>query len=1050
MLRNFIVHCVLSCLLLLSGFTASAQHYYFKHFQVEDGLSNNTAICTLQDRLGFMWFGTKDGLNRFDGYTFKIYRHHPQDSSSIGNNSIWRLHEDEKGTLWVGTERGLYSYDHSTEKFHTIEGVPRSEISGITSDKEGNLWFIAGFKLYRYSTVLKKLEKFSNTTTLDFCVTITRTLTGDIWVGNIKGEIMRYEPQNGQFSAYSVFSHSPPASSGWIEKIYDSGLGFLFVGTTSQGIKTFDLNRLEYTDLLTYNEDKTEIYVRDFIRNTETEFWIATESGIYIYDVAKNSFQHLKKSTINPYALSDNAIYSFAKDTEGGIWACSYFGGVNYYSSQKLTFDKYFYIPGSNTLQGNAVREIKQDAAGNLWIGTEDAGLNMYNPSSGKFITLTPEDGYSGIAHTNIHGLTPDGNRLWIGTFEHGLDVLDLRTRKVIQHFEYGPGPYELKSNFVHSVFKTSSGLIIAGTSNGMFVYNPSQNNFFPLNFFPKNVFFSAISEDSKGNLWIGTFKNGLYYFNPERQIFGRVKFPYKGIDRFEKSRVTCTFIDQRGLLWICTEDGLFKMDIASKNITTYNTDKGLPSNLVYSIIEDNFGFLWITTSKGLVRLNPTTNATNIFTQANGLLGNQFNYSSAFKDSSGRIYLGSVKGLISFDPASLDSKNIVPPIYITDMQINNVQINISEKGLLKQSVAHTRQIRLNHLQSSISFDFAALYYTSPQNIEYAYKLEGSDKDWNYIKTNRRVYFTNLSPGHYRFLVKSTDSNGNWSANQQTMDIEILPPWWLSKLAYTIYVLLILLVIYTIIWFYHNRQREKQKVQMTIFERAKEREIYESKIDFFTKIAHEIRTPLTLIKAPMEKIMSKIAQVPQVEKHLLVMDKNTRRLLDLTNQLLDFRKVESGEFSLHKENINISELFQTIHTGFLPLTEQKKIAFKIQSPSHDVFGFIDEEATTKIISNLLDNAIKYSKSFVEADLHYDAENTMAIVTVSNDGLEIPAHLREQIFEPFFRSPNAEKITGTGIGLPLAKSLAELQGGTLILETEHSINIFVLYLPLNLKT
>lgn len=1034
--------------LLLCIYTSYAQQYYFKHFQVEDGLSNNTAICTLQDSKGFMWFGTKDGLNRFDGYTFKIYRHNPADSTTIGNNSIWRLHEDEKGILWVGTERGLYSYDHALEKFSPVKDAPKSEISGITSDKEGNLWFLAGFKVYRLSVTTNKLEKFDNSEELNFCVTISRSLSGDIWVGNIIGSILRYHPASNEFQAYSMFSHSIPASSGWIEKIYDSGLGFLFVGTSSQGVKTFNPTTGEYIDLLTYNEDNTEIYVRDFIRTKETEYWIATESGIYIYDINLGILQHLKKSTINPYALSDNAIYSFAKDREGGIWACSYFGGVNYYSHQKLTFEKYFFMPGLNTLQGNAVREIKQDHYGNMWIGTEDAGLNMLNPHTGQFITLTPEDGHSGIAHTNIHGLMVDNDHLWIGTFEHGLDILDIKTKKVIRHYAYGPGPYDLKSNFVHSLYKTSSNLIVICTSNGIYTYNRKNQNFNPLKFFPQNVFFSSVTEDRNGNLWIGTFKHGVHYFNPRLQLFGQLKFIQKGADRLEKSRITYTYIDSDQHLWICTEDGLFRVNTKTKKIKTYSTENGLPGNLVYSVIEDNDHYFWITTSKGLVRMHPHTGATYIFTQANGLLGNQFNYCSAFKDNLGRIYLGSVKGMILFDPQQLNTQNIVPPVYITNMQINNIDVEINPKGPLKESLLHTQHITLNYLQSSLSFDFAALHFTSPENIEYAYKLVGADKDWNYIKTNRRVYFTNLPPGTYRFVVKSTDNNGNWANNQNTLTIEILPPWWLSRWAYITYTLLGIIALYCIIRFYHNRQKEKQKVQMAIFERAKEKETYESKIDFFTKIAHEIRTPLTLIKAPMEKIMNNISQVPQVEKYLRVMDKNTKRLLDLTNQLLDFRKVESGEFSLNRDNINLSTLLQTIHTNFLPLAEHKKISFELHLSSQDIYAYIDEESTIKIISNLFDNAIKYSRSFVKTKMSISHSNTEAIITISNDGQEIPQPLQEKIFEPFFRTTHAEKITGTGIGLPLAKSLAELQDGSITLESYNGINIFTLQLPLNI--
>jgi ligand-binding sensor domain-containing protein/signal transduction histidine kinase len=992
-----------------------------------------------------MWFGTKDGLNRFDGYTFKIYRNNPADSNSIGNNSIWRLYEDERGTLWVGTERGLYSYDYASEKFSLLKEAPQSEISGITTDKQGNLWLISGFKLFRFSFIEKNIKRYDDSSILNFCVTIARSLTGDIWVGNINGQILRYNPATNRFLPYSLFSHSKPTTSGWIEKIYDSGLGFLFVGTSNQGVKTFNLSTHEYTDLLTYNEDHTEIYVRDFIRNTDKEFWIATESGIYIYNAVQHSFQHLKKNTVNPYALSDNAIYSFAKDKEGGIWACSYFGGVNYYSKQKLAFEKYFFIPGTHSLQGNAVREIKQDNKGNIWIGTEDAGLNRLNPKTGKFITLTPEDGHSGIAHTNIHGLLVDGNHLWVGTFEHGLNILDLTTQKVIRHFVYGNGPNQLKSNFIHSLFKSSAGTIFIGTSNGMYSYNKRSQNFKPLSFFPDNVFFSSITEDKKGNLWIGTFKNGLYYYNPSLKIFGRLKFIKKNTDRFEKSRVTYIYIDRLQQLWVCTEDGLFKIIPGTKKIVSYSTENGLPGNLVYSIIEDNNNYLWITTSKGLLRLNPETGATHTFTQTNGLLSNQFNYSSAFKDNAGYIYFGSVKGLIRFNPSQLDTQNNVPPVYITNMQINNVDVNITRNGPLTQSILHTNQVTLNHLQSSISFNFAALHFTSPQNVEYAYRLEGAGESWNYIKTNRTVYFTNLSPGTYRFVVKSNDSNGNWPPNEKSIIIKILPPWWLSKWAYAVYTAFLIAIVYLVINFYHNRQKEKQKAQMALFEREKEKETYESKIDFFTKIAHEIRTPLTLIKAPLEKLMRNLTQSPQNEKYLMVMSKNTERLLDLTTQLLDFRRVEAGAFTLTLEEKNINDLLKGIWNNFYPLAENKKVQTDMMEEGSYQCK-IDEEAVTKIISNLLDNAIKYCHHKVSMSVS-DAGDGFVEIAVSNDGPLIPDSLRDKIFEPFFRSQKTDKITGTGIGLALSRSLAELLGGSLHMQVEDHLNVFVLKLPVD---
>ncbi|WP_346239206.1 ligand-binding sensor domain-containing protein [Niabella insulamsoli] len=1039
---------IIFILLLVSGLPSKAQQYHFRHYQVEDGLSNNTSICTLQDSKGFLWFGTKDGLNRFDGYTFKVFRHNPADPSSIGNNSIWRLYEDEEGMIWVGTERGLYQYNPSSEKFTLLDRNLRNEISGITTDKNGRLWFLAGFKLYSYSKQEAKLVKYDQLPLLHFCTALNRTENGEIWIGTIDGNILRYNETYKTFSSFSVFMHSSPSSSSWIEKIYDSGQGFLFIGTSNQGVKKFDLNTHAYTDLLTYNEDKTDIYARDFIRRNRDEYWIATEKGIYIYDSKKNQFNHLVKNPLNPYALSDNAVYAFAKDKEGGIWACTYFGGINYYPKHKIEFEKFFYTPGEHTLKGNAVREITQDKYHTIWIGTEDAGLHAFDTKTLRFVNYHPKDGHSKLAHTNIHGLMADDDQLWIGTFEHGLDIMDIKKRQVIKHYAYGTGAFDLKSNFIHSIYKTNAGKIFVGTSNGLYLYSRSNDHFIPLQFLPPNTFFSALTEDQRGNLWIGTFKNGVYFYNPDRAVYGHLKINLAGSDRLSENRVTNLYVDSKQQLLVSTEDGLFKINLASLSAKIYTTATGLPGNHIYSAIEDREHFLWVTTSKGLVRLNPTKQTPNIYTQSSGLLSDQFNYASGFRDADNFLYFGSAKGLIRFnpiEPAKASSK--APPLYITNFQINNKDVEIDEDGPLTSSILKMEQLILKYTQSSISLDFAALNFSSPQTIKYAYKLEGLDEDWNYLKSNRRIYFTNLSPGNYQFVVKSTDNNGNWSPNEKALSIKILPPWWLSRWAYLSYALLAILVIYMAIIFYHNRQLDKQQRRMEAFERSKEKEMYESKIDFFTHIAHEIKTPLTLIKAPMEKLIKQLVLSKQHEKYLLVMNKNTDRLIDLTHQLLDFRRVEAGAFTINLEKKDVNALVKAIWANFQPLAESKNVRL-ILKEAQVFFCRIDEEATIKIINNLLDNAIKYGQSLIITSLTHD-EDGFVKITISSNGPLIADEMKEKIFQPFFRSRQTNKITGTGIGLPLARSLAELQGGSLYVAVDDNLNNFILKLPIDTK-
>ena len=1035
-------------LIILCTSSIFGQSRYFKRYQVENGLSNSTVFCSLQDRNGFMWFGTKDGLNRFDGYTFKIFQTDVDDPKSIGDNFIRSIYEDPHGVIWVGTYKGLYQYDVISETF-SLAVATDFDVRAIVMDKLGDVWYISGANLNKFNPATKKIFSF-NPQSFFYASSICLSDDGIVWVSANDGVLKKYNPKTNTFKSYNVYDKEPFSSSKYIEKIRGFGNDYIFIATSTQGAKIFDIKSETYRNILRYNLDKTDIYARDFARHSADEFWIGTESGIFIYNIKTNKYTNLRKSYNDPYSISDNAIYTLTIDKEGGIWAGTFFGGVNYYPKQYTSFEKFFPDYSPKSLSGNAVREICQDQYGNLWFGTEDAGLNKLESKEKGFIHFYPNGTKSTISYTNIHALLAVGNKLWIGTFEHGLDILDIKSGKVVKHYNSGSGANQLKNNFIITFLQTSEGKIYLGTRSGLFSYNEGTDDFTYIPYLSAH-FVHSITEDHNGTIWVGTVGQGLFYFNPKTKQSGNYQFDPKDKNSLGSNNVDAVYEDSKHTLWLATEGGgLCQLLPDHKTFKRITNKNGLPSNTVYKIIEDNDQNLWITTSKGLVFMERNTNHLKIFSKANGLLNDQFNYNSAFKDKDGMLYFGSVKGLIKVDPTKFIKSTFVPPVYITGFQINNEEVGLNNrKSPLKKSINFTDTIRLNYDQSTFSIDFASLSYTAPEMTEYAFKMVNLEGNWTYLKSNRKAYFTDLSPGKYVFKVRAANFSGIWAGKEKQLVIQITPPFWANYWAYLLYFLLLLFSIYLSISTYHNRHKAKNQRKLELFEHEKEKEIYHAKIEFFTNVAHEIRTPLTLIKGPMEKIIMKVDEVPQIKNNLLIMQRNTDRLLNLTNQLLDFRKTETNGFSLNFVKANVKLLLENNYQQFKPLAEQKKIRYKINVPDTSVYAYVDPEALNKILSNLLNNAIKYSESMVLLTLQPLEEGESHITfIVENDGYLIPKEMKEKVFETFYRIKETEKVAGSGMGLALARSLTQLHNGMLvILPSENNRNVFSLTLPIH---
>ena len=1025
-----------------------AQEHYFKHFHVENGLSNNSVGCSLQDKNGFLWFGTINGLNRFDGYRFKIFRNDPEDSTSIGSNFIRCLFGDKDSNVWVGTNKGLYIYNPRSEKFTQFYNKQIDEVSDIKEDKQGRIWFISNSNLFSFNQDTKIIRSYKVDSIPETVTSIAITGDSSIWVCTTTSMLKKYNPVSDSFFTYSILKSFENRQHVALQKIYPLKNGNLLVGTLTQGVKLFDVLNKSFQDIISENPDKTGIYARDFMQIVDNEYWIGTETGIYIYYADTHKIIRLEKEYDNAYSISDNVVSSFWKDREGGLWIGTYFGGVNYYPNPFTTFEKYFPQYKKPSIVGNAIHEICKDHQGNLWVGTEDGGLNKMDLVKKSFTSYRPTGAKTSIAYHNIHGLLVTGDSLWIGTFMHGLDIMNIKTGKIIRHYNAGTGNGDLKNNFIITLFQTRSGIVMVGTQNGLFRYNRKTDDFSSVPGFQSQI--QTLWEDEEGTLYACSRGNGVIYYNPYKHLKGAYLHDLNDSNSLSSNYINGMLEDSRKNLWFATDGGLCKYQKDKNKFTRYNTNTGLPDNLIFRILEDEKHNLYISTSKGLVCFNPEIGNLRTYTTSNGLLSDEFNYNSSFKDSDGRMFFGSFKGMISFKPHEFIRNTEIPPVFLTGLEVNNHEILENTPGSpLKESIISTKSITLPYDQSTLSLDFAALSYTVPEMNEYAYKMDGLDKEWTFLKSNRKVYYTKLPPGNYQFKVKGSNSSGTWNHKEALLDIIILPPYWETVWAYTLYILIFAGLSYLLIKGYLNKLAEKTRRRFELLDMEKEREIYHSKIEFFTNIAHEIRTPLTLIKMPLDKLMKKQNNIAEINSNLKTMEKNTNRLIDLTNQLLDFRKTEMNKFSLNFVKTDISELLRETYSSFHVAAEQKEIHFKLELPGIPLQAYVDPEALKKIFSNLFNNAIKYAESIVTIRLkNFSSEDKLFTIIFQNDGFNIPSELKEKIFEPFYRIKETEKQSGNGIGLSLSRSLAELHKGLLELSTsENNLNIFTLTLPIH---
>lgn len=1011
------------CLCLACIQTVSSIELNFKKYKVEDGLSSNTIFAILQDSDGFMWIGTEDGINKFDGYTFKTYRNIPRDSSSIVNNYVYSIYEDSKQNLWIGTETGISVYNKRTDNFNffnkkTKNGISITDkISNIIRGQSDEIW-ISSFKqgVFMYNPkndelYLYSLNKYLKDKTLSInlsCVYKDRENT--IWAianGTIH-KLYKFDKKLNDFvPAIPAENRSVlDRLSGY--SILEDTFGYLWIGSWNNGIYKIDKKKGIIDNFL----EKETLHIHSLTEVSPGKLLIGSDNGLITFNISPSLPQKATSHLLEP-DLSNRFVYPIYKDREGGLWVGTYYGGLNYASSNRNYFKSYTHHENRNSLSGNVVSSFCEDNDGNIWIGMDDGGLNFFDRKTEKFTIYKP----SKESYLNVHGLCLDGDFLWIGTYSDGLNCLNTKTGTYKYYYSDPKNPSTLDANNIYALYKDSQNNVWAGTTSGINLYDREKDSFKRVKSI--NGIVSDILQ-TDNIIWFATNGDGLHKYNLDTNEWQSYTFDPNNQSSLISKEVGCLCLDEFGQLWIGTYGGLCKYIPEKDSFETVYIN--FPSQSIYSIFSEG-EYLWFTSSKSLVRFNPSNKKFRVFTSADGLLSDQFIPRSGLKTKSGKIYIGTASGFNTFYPKQIEENRVTPPVAITDFEIFNLPVNIYDYIDPKTP----DEIILSHNQNFFTFKFSALSYFASEKNSYEYILEGFDKDWIHAEKNRTANYTNIPPGKYHFKVRASNNDGIWNNNGINVKVTINPPFWWNIWSISLYIILIGIAIY---FAYENIKKKEIKKNQEKIDKIKieqEKEIYDSKIRFFTIIAHEIRTPVSLIIGPLEQISKKINILPEdIQNNLKIIGRNSQRLLSLVNQLLDFRKVEDATIQILMKNDDLYYVIANIYNRFKPFVENKHIRFVFSSDTENFTTAVDEDNLTKIISNLLSNASKYTNDYIELSLKTNIGTNHYSISVIDNGVGISENEINNIFKAFYQVTNAHK-SGTGIGLYLVKAIVDTLNG-----------------------
>ncbi|MFN8207542.1 MAG: two-component regulator propeller domain-containing protein [Bacteroidales bacterium] len=1069
-------------LFLFSYTETDCQELRFDHLTYSQGLSNSHISDIYQDSTGFIWLCTEDGLNRFDGYSFRVYRNLPDNPESLSDNNIINICGNRGDDFWVATYTGVAKYSSSLDRFHTyplkdsLGHIIDVQVHYVTVTNSGKVLVGTNIGLFEYIEPAGGFQP----------VQAGQSKTGHILRSNIS---CLYEDRDqvlwmGMFvdGVYRIGKGGIPEmitftrgkedllKNNKVLNIYEDSRNIIWI-STENGLYGYDKSAGKVDPKLVFRAPVLpHPLVNTVYEDSRKNLWVGSDGGLGLLDPETGTFRFHTHNDLDENTISHNAVSVVFEDGQRNLWTGTKEEGVNIARTHVLNIQSLQKRTGTgNGLNYSYVLSVLEDRNGEVWIGTNGGGLNRYNKTTKSVKYYTPRDKIPGFPGSDaIQCLFEDSRGLiWIGSYGGGLTQYDARTGKFLTYLHRPGDEKSISSNVVNAVYEDSRRRLWIATHGGFSLFdrktasfsNYSRNEGSPGSQLSSN-FVSSFIEDQQGFLWVGTYK-GLNRYNPQTgfiENFSHSKTP----GSISNNIIYCFYADADGEIWIGTANGLNRYNPVKGNFTAYFEKDGLPNNTINAVTGDENGNLWISTNKGIAMFDPGSGKIISFTTEDGLPGMEFHHGSYFKSADGTLYFGCKKGLSWFNPGSLKTIRYQYPLVITDFRIFSESIFPGDDSPLEQTILKTDVIRLRHSQSFISFGFTALNFVNQSKDVFRYRLEGLEENWITLSPEvRMASYSNLPPGNYIFHVKVTNQITQNEAERQ-LRVIVHPPFWKSSISYVIYWLLLVIAGFAFYGYMKGRSRSRQKLLVERMEKEKVIEINQAKLRFFINVSHEFKTPLTLILSPLEKLIYREKELSPEERGGLyrLIYRNASRLSRLINQIMDLRKLDAGNMELYTSQTEVVEFIYEVTAYFEEQARNHAIDFRIRQTEDQVIAWVDREKFEKILFNLISNAFKYTPDGETIELTVgkaDREESGAIegalkIVVSDTGTGIPTELQGRVFDRFFQAvadghPNP---ASTGIGLSIVREFVELHHGKITLSSiQGKGSTFTVYIPLGTK-